>query len=76
MRNKKEGYHPEGKRVMAFYSLNFDFIFISFKPFSIEEAAADGEKSPISSGKEIEKFGSFSKREHELLILLTECQTN
>ncbi|MED4694259.1 response regulator transcription factor [Peribacillus frigoritolerans] len=36
----------------------------------------DVERSPVTLEKAIGKLGAFSKREHELLILLTQGETN
>ncbi|MFJ7931181.1 LuxR C-terminal-related transcriptional regulator [Peribacillus sp. NPDC096448] len=48
----------------------------SFKSILMKKLQQDVERSPVTLEKAIEKWGVFSKREHELLILLTQGETN
>ncbi|CEG31305.1 response regulator transcription factor [Peribacillus simplex] len=48
----------------------------SFKSILMKKLERDVERSPVTFEKAIEKLGAFSKREHELLILLTQSETN
>ncbi|MGE7606675.1 LuxR C-terminal-related transcriptional regulator [Peribacillus frigoritolerans] len=48
----------------------------SFKTILMKKLEQDVERSPVTLEKAIEKLGAFSKREHELLILLTQGETN
>ncbi|CAH0160020.1 response regulator transcription factor [Peribacillus simplex] len=48
----------------------------SFKSILMKKLQQDVERSPVTLDKAIEKLGAFSKREYELLILLTQGETN
>lgn len=48
----------------------------SFKSILMKKLQQDAERSPVTLDKAIEKLGAFSKREYELLILLTQGETN
>ncbi|MFS0668346.1 hypothetical protein [Peribacillus frigoritolerans] len=48
----------------------------SFKSILMKRLERDVERSPVTLEKAIGKLGAFSKREHELLILLTQGKTN
>jgi len=48
----------------------------SFKSILMKKLERDVERSPVTLEKAIGKLGAFSKREHELLILLTQGETN
>ncbi|MFC8560437.1 LuxR C-terminal-related transcriptional regulator [Peribacillus frigoritolerans] len=48
----------------------------SFKSILMKRLERDVERSPVTLEKAIGKLGTFSKREHELLILLTQGETN
>lgn len=48
----------------------------SFKSILMKRLERDVERSPVTLEKAIGKLGAFSKREHELLILLTQGETN
>ncbi|WP_181762229.1 response regulator transcription factor [Bacillus sp. B4EP4a] len=48
----------------------------SFKSTLMKKLQQDVERSPVTLDKAIEKLGAFSKREYELLILLTQGETN
>ncbi|WP_230137354.1 hypothetical protein, partial [Peribacillus frigoritolerans] len=46
----------------------------SFKSILMKRLERDVERSPVTLEKAIGKLGTFSKREHELLILLTQVK--
>ncbi|MGE7594374.1 LuxR C-terminal-related transcriptional regulator [Peribacillus frigoritolerans] len=48
----------------------------SFKSILMKRLERDVERSPVTLEKAIGKLGAFSKCEHELLILLTQGETN
>jgi DNA-binding NarL/FixJ family response regulator len=48
----------------------------SFKSILMKKLERDVERSPVTLEKAIGKLGAFSKREHELLILLTQGETD
>ncbi|MGZ9816075.1 LuxR C-terminal-related transcriptional regulator [Peribacillus simplex] len=48
----------------------------SFKSILMKRLQQDVERSPVTLDKAIEKLGAFSKREYELLILITQGETN
>lgn len=48
----------------------------SFKSILMKKLQQDVERSPVTLEKAIGKLGAFSKREYELLILLTKGETN
>ncbi|MFS0762701.1 MULTISPECIES: response regulator transcription factor [Peribacillus] len=48
----------------------------SIKSILMKKLQQDVERLPVTLDKAIEKLGAFSKREYELLILLTQGETN
>ncbi|MBO1000163.1 response regulator transcription factor [Bacillus sp. SD075] len=48
----------------------------SFKSILMKKLQQDVERSPVTLDMAIEKLGTFSKREYELIILLTQGETN
>ncbi|MBT2645825.1 response regulator transcription factor [Bacillus sp. ISL-34] len=48
----------------------------SIKSILMKKLQQDVERSPVTLDKAIEKLGAFSKREYELLVLLTQGETN